>query len=83
MSADGFDLSFFDENGKEYKAKSVTKCDYILLDPETGVKLPISRWAITQRLKLRPGKNNTKAKNKTRINWGNGKRNKKKSEEVA
>lgn len=67
---EGFNLVFFDENGKEYRAKSITRSDYILLDPETGAKIPISRWAITQKLKLRPSKENNKVKKKTRIKWG-------------
>lgn len=41
-------IYYHKESGKMYLAKRVTKLDYILYDPETETKLPISSWAISQ-----------------------------------
>lgn len=59
------------ETGKKVFVKWVTRLDFIILDPETGVKLPLSRYALDKAYKA--DKSNNKIKNKSRINFENRK----------
>lgn len=52
-------IYFHKETGKEYRGKMVTRLNYILVDPETQEKIPISRHALTR--DYRASKKNSKA----------------------
>lgn len=66
--SDGFNLIFIHkETGVEYRAKSVTRNDYIIEDPETKTKMPISRAALMNRFNSH--KDNSKNQKKYRLNF--------------
>lgn len=52
-------IYFHKESGKEYRGKMVSRLDYILLDPKTGEKTPITRHKLTK--EYRASKKNSKA----------------------
>lgn len=63
-----FNLVYYHrETGKEYKVKFVTVHDYVILDPETGARLPISSWALNKA--YRADKNNRKRQRKRKLDF--------------
>lgn len=70
-----FNLVFYHkETGKKYLGKRITKHDYRIMDPETKVKLPISRHALDKSFKA--DKENGKRQKKIRLNFKNWNKNK-------
>lgn len=63
-----FNLIYYHkETGKEYRAKLVTIHDYVLLDPETGARLPISSWALNRA--YRADKGNKKRQRRRKLDF--------------
>lgn len=63
-----FNLVFYHrETGKMYRAKRITRLDFIILDPDTNTKLPLSRHALDKSFKA--DKNNGKRQRKIRLNF--------------
>ena len=67
MSED-FNLTYYSkETGVAYRVKKITRHDYIIMDPETKTKLPISKWALNQGFKA--DKDNGKNQKRIRLDF--------------
>lgn len=55
------------ETGKKYLVKMVTRLDYVLLDPETMVKTPISRGMLSKNYISAPENKIPQNKNKLKF----------------
>lgn len=66
--SDDFNLTYYSrETGVAYRVKQITRHDYIIMDMETGTKLPISKWALTKG--FRADKNNGKKQKRVRLDF--------------
>lgn len=66
--SDGFNLIFIHkETGEEYRVKGITRYDYIIEDPETKTKMPISRAALLRMFTSH--KDNGKNQKRVRLNF--------------
>jgi hypothetical protein len=65
-----FNLVYYHkETGKEYRVKKITRLNVRILDPETGAKLDLSKYALDKSFKA--DKDNGKRQKKIRLNFKN------------
>lgn len=68
MDFTGYNLVYYHKvTGKKYLAKRIIKGEYIILDPDTGAKLPLSGWALGQAYEA--DKDNGKNQSKRKLNF--------------
>lgn len=65
-----FNLVYYHkETGEKYFVKMISKHDYIVLDPRTNTKLPLSKHFLDKYFKS--DKRNSKSKEKTKLQFRN------------